>query len=259
MSVFEEDSFVILNDDASESVPVSGSFDAATDSFSAFDGSVQVDDSVDDIFAAPSSDYGAAYSNGDDGLFGSNGEHDGPILPPPSEMESDEGFALREWRRQNAIQLEEKEKREKELLNQIIEEAHQYKEEFHKKIEVTCQNNKTANREKEKLYLENQEKFYGESSKNYWKAIAELVPKEVPTIEKRRGKKEQDPKKPTVSVIQGPKPGKPTDLTRMRQILVKLKHNPPSHLKLTSQPPSDAAAPPKNVPETKPAEAVAAA
>lgn len=112
-----------------------------------------------------------------------------------------------------------------------------------------------------KLYLENQEKFYAEASKNYWKAIAELVPKEVPTIEKRRGKKEQDSKKPTISVIQGPKPGKPTDLTRMRQILVKLKHNPPSHLKLTTQPPLDAApapAPPKNVPETKPAEAVTA-
>lgn len=113
-----------------------------------------------------------------------------------------------------------------------------------------------------KLYLENQEKFYAEASKNYWKAIAELVPKEVPTIEKRRGgKKEQDPKKPSISVIQGPKPGKPTDLSRMRQILLKLKQNPPSHLKLTSQPPSDAAAPPppKNVPETKPTEAVAAA
>lgn len=53
--------------------------------------------------------------------------------------------------RHNAIQLEEKEKREKELLKQIIEEANQYKEEFHKKIEVTCQNNKAANREKEKV------------------------------------------------------------------------------------------------------------
>jgi len=102
MSAFEDDSFVILNDDASESVPVSGSFDA-TDSFSAFDGSLQVEDSVDDVFAAPSSDYGA-YSNGD-GIFGSNGDHDGPILPPPSEMESDEGFALREWRRLDLLKV----------------------------------------------------------------------------------------------------------------------------------------------------------
>ncbi|CAN6814873.1 unnamed protein product [Brassica oleracea] len=265
MSVFE-DSFVILGDDASESVPVSGSFDTTTDhSFSAYDGSAQVDDSIDDVFAAPSSDYGA-YSNGDD-VFGSNGGHDGPILPPPSEMESDEGSALREWRRQNAIQLEEKEKKEKELRNQIIEEANQFKEDFHKKRELTCENNKAANREKEKLYMETQEKFYAEASKNYWKAIAELVPKEVPTIEKRRGKKEQDPKKPTIAVIQGPKPGKPTDLSRMRQILLKLKQNPPAHLKLAPQPPPEAAAaaattaaaPSKNVPETKPTEAVAAA
>ena len=70
MSVFD-DSFVIVGDDASESVPVSAS----------------LDDSIDDVFVAPSSDY-AAYSNGD-----------GPILPSPSEMESDEGTALREWRR----------------------------------------------------------------------------------------------------------------------------------------------------------------
>ncbi|KAF8087688.1 hypothetical protein N665_0570s0002 [Sinapis alba] len=256
MSVFD-DSFVILGDDASESVPpVSASFDTNTDN--SFSGSVHVDDSIDDAFEAPSSDYGG-YSNGD-GVFGSNGGHDGPILPPPSEMESDEGTALREWRRQNAIQLEEKEKREKELRNQIIEEANQFKEDFHKKRELTCENNKAANREKEKLYVETQEKFYTEASKNYWKAIAELVPKEVPTIEKkRRGKKEDDPKKPSISVIQGPKPGKPTDLSRMRQILLKLKQNPPAHLKLTSQPPSEAAAPPKNVPETKPTEAVAAA
>ncbi|CAN6865700.1 unnamed protein product [Brassica oleracea] len=177
--------------------------------------------------------YGS-YSNGD-GFFGSNGGHDGPILPPPSEMESDEGTALREWRRQNAIQLEEKEKREKELWNQIIEQANQFKEEFHKKRELTCENNKAANREKEKMYVETQEKFYAEASKNYWKAIAELVPKEVPTIEMESG-----PKKASISVIQGPKPSKPTHLSRMRQILLKLKQHP------------------KNV-QTKPTEAVVAA
>ena len=52
----------------------------------------------------------------------------------------------------------------------------------------------------------------------------------MPTIEKRRGKKDQE-KKPAIAVIQGPKPGKPTELSRMRQILLKLKHDTPPHLK----------------------------
>lgn len=80
------------------------------------------------------------------------------------------------------------------------------------------------------LFLANQEKFHAEANKNYWKSIAELIPNEVPTIENKRGKKDQE-KKPSVVVIKGPKPGKPTDLSRMQQILVKLKHNTPAHLK----------------------------
>lgn len=80
------------------------------------------------------------------------------------------------------------------------------------------------------LFLANQEKFHAEADKNYWKAIAELVPYEVPAIEKRRGKKDQE-KKPSVVIVQGPKPGKPTDLSRMRQIIIKLKHSTPPHLK----------------------------
>jgi len=51
----------------------------------------------------------------------------------------------------------------------------------------------------------------------------------VPNIERRRGKKEQA-KKPSIAVVQGPKPGKPTDMSRMRQVLVKLKHTPPPHM-----------------------------
>ena len=81
----------------------------------------------------------------------------------------------------------------------------------------------------EQLYLANQEKFHKEADKNYWKAIGEIIPREVPNIEKKRGKKEQE-KKPSITVIQGPKPGKPTDLSRMRQILLKLKHTPPPHM-----------------------------
>ncbi|XP_024158704.1 clathrin light chain 2-like [Rosa chinensis] len=79
-------------------------------------------------------------------------------------------------------------------------------------------------------YLLPVEKFHAESDKNYSKAITDLIPNEVPAIEKKRGKKDQE-KKPSIVVVQGPKPGKPTELSTMRQILLKLKHNMPPHLK----------------------------
>lgn len=150
-------------------------------------------------------------------------------------MEPEEGFPLREWRRLNAIRLEEKEKREKELLEEIIDEANQYKVEFYRRRKLALDNIKASNRDKEKQYLANQEKFHAEADKNYWKAIAELIPNEVPTIE-QRGKKDKE-KKPAIVVIQGPKPGKPTDLSRMRQIHLKLKHNTPLHMKPKPPPP----------------------
>ncbi|GMP72494.1 hypothetical protein CsSME_00030513 [Camellia sinensis var. sinensis] len=170
---------------------------------------------------------GKSYDIGEDadGIFSS----DGPVLPPSTEMQPDEGSALREWRRQNAIRLEEREKMEKELRNQIIEEAEEYKRAFYEKRKLNIETSKIDNREKEKLYLANQDKFHKNADKQYWKAIAELIPHEVPNIQKR-GKKEQQEKKPGITIIQGPKPGKPTDLSRMRHILVKLKHTPPPHM-----------------------------
>ncbi|OIW10436.1 hypothetical protein TanjilG_24996 [Lupinus angustifolius] len=167
---------------------------------------------------------GNSYGDGDDVFIS-----DGPVLPPPGDMEPEEGYALREWRRQNAIQLEEKEKREKELRVKIFEEAEEYKLAFYEKRNVNVETNRIQNREREKLYLANQEKFHKEADKNYWKAISDIIPREVPNIEKKRGKKDQE-KQPSIKVIQGPKPGKPTDLSRLRHILLKLKHTPPAHM-----------------------------
>ncbi|XP_019186928.1 PREDICTED: clathrin light chain 2-like [Ipomoea nil] len=160
-------------------------------------------------------------------------QENGPTLPSPENMVREEGFALREWRRENAIRLEEKEKREKEIVKEIIEEADEYKAEYYRKWKLRCENSITSNREKEKLFLMSRDNFHAEAGKNYWKAIAELIPNEVPTIEKK-GKKT-----PVVVVIQGPKPGKPTELSRMRQILVKLKHSPPPHMKPSPNQPSE--------------------
>ncbi|CAL9002782.1 unnamed protein product [Prunus brigantina] len=171
----------------------------------------------------------------------------GPSLQSPAEMEPDEGFPLKEWRRRNVLELEEKEKKEKEKLQRIIEEAEAYKVEFYRKRQLSVEKKKASNRESEKVFVENQEKFQAEAEKNYWKAIAELIPREVAAIEKREKKRDKDrEKKASVVVVQGSKPGKPTDLSRMRQILVKLNYNPPQHMKPkpepTAQPKQDAKA-----------------
>lgn len=53
--------------------------------------------------------------------------------------------------RGNAIRLEEKEKREKELLRQIIVEADEYKAEFYRKREASCETKRATNRKREQV------------------------------------------------------------------------------------------------------------
>ncbi len=92
------------------------------------------------------------------------------------------------------------------------------------------------------VYLANQENFHKNADKAYWKAVAELLPKELPPSLEPKGRKDKKEKKSTFVANKGPKPGKPTDLGRMRQVLLKLKHNPPAHMIPPPSPPPKPAA-----------------
>ncbi|CAI9752868.1 unnamed protein product [Fraxinus pennsylvanica] len=91
--------------------------------------------------------YGAEDMAGEAKL--SDSKENCTILPPTVDMLPEEGFAHREWGRQNAIRLEEKEKMEKEMLKEIIDEADEYIAEY-KKWKIRCENSRASNREKDK-------------------------------------------------------------------------------------------------------------
>lgn len=101
------DSFTQLGDDSVISVESAPHQEDYGSGYAGYDPSQQFEyvaaesglenDSNDDAFASH------AYGNGEG--FGEDfGGSDCHILPPPSEMESEEGVALREWRRLRSIE-----------------------------------------------------------------------------------------------------------------------------------------------------------
>ncbi|XP_024380279.1 clathrin light chain 1 [Physcomitrium patens] len=176
----------------------------------------------------------------DEDLFGGD-NGGGPMLPPPEEMQ-EEGAILRQWKRENMQRLQEKERVEKEKLQQIMDDADEYKEKHKAKRESNREAKMKENREKEMVYHADQEHFHKTADKQYWKAVTELVPKELPaSLEpKSRQMKEKKEKKSTFVALPGPKPGRATDLGRFRQVLLKLKHNPPAHMIPPPPPPAKA-------------------
>eukprot|EP00244_Chara_vulgaris_P007446 TRINITY_DN2784_c0_g1_i1.p1 TRINITY_DN2784_c0_g1~~TRINITY_DN2784_c0_g1_i1.p1 ORF type:complete len:154 (+),score=40.26 TRINITY_DN2784_c0_g1_i1:524-985(+) len=103
-----------------------------------------------------------------------------------------------------------------------------------KAMEAARQNN----RDKESVFLSGLEAaMYTNPGGNYWTTVAGMIdfdskPEEkVPTkIATKAGTDKAAEKKKSTGVasvlINKPKPGKATDLTRMKQLLLKLKHNP---------------------------------
>ncbi|RVW44561.1 Clathrin light chain 2 [Vitis vinifera] len=89
------------------------------------------------------------------------------------------------------------------MLEEIIKEADEYKVQLYRRRQIACETNKATDREQ--LFEANQDMFHAEAEKNYWRAIMELSSNEVPATEKRR--RNDNEKKPSVIVIQGPSPG----------------------------------------------------
>lgn len=159
-----------------------------------------------------------------------DGEYDdGSKLPPPEAMGPEESTILREWKRKKAIELEEKARVSREKHEQIIAQAKEEQEAFYKKRAAQVEQAKINNREKEEAYVASLENMNPKEGGNYWEAVVNHINFEATTVKKdAKSKAKADGPVRTSTLLATQKPGKQTDLARMRQILVKLKKTPPA-------------------------------
>eukprot|EP00245_Coleochaete_scutata_P015059 TRINITY_DN6574_c0_g1_i1.p1 TRINITY_DN6574_c0_g1~~TRINITY_DN6574_c0_g1_i1.p1 ORF type:complete len:203 (+),score=61.36 TRINITY_DN6574_c0_g1_i1:204-812(+) len=153
-------------------------------------------------------------------------EEAGVKLPPPSAMPTEESILLREWRRKRGLELEEKARISREQHQKILEQAEYEKEIFYNQRQKQVAGAKTNNREKEKVFMAHLEALNAKSGGNYWESVVAFVNFDVvpDRKDKKSGKGANISPRPSTADV---KPGKQTDMSRMRQVLLKLKHNPP--------------------------------
>lgn len=155
--------------------------------------------------------------------------NEGAKLPPPDAMGPEESTILREWKRKKAVELEEKARISREKHEQIIAQAKQEQEAFYKKRTAQVEQAKINNREKEDAYVANLESLNPKEGGNYWEAVVNHINFEAAAGKKdAKSKAKVDGPVRTSTLLATQKPGKQTDLARMRQILLKLKKSPPS-------------------------------
>nr|AQQ11755.1 clathrin light chain 1c [Chara australis] len=177
-------------------------------------------DDGDDFGGAPLDGSGVPPLNG---VSGTSAPLD---LPAESEL-------LYEWRRKRAAELEVKAEQEREKKLEIIEGAASSRSTIATQREKAMEAARQNNREKESVFLSGLEaSMCTNPGGNYWATVAGMIDFDSKPEEKVPAKtadKAVDKKKSAGAasvVVNKPKPGKATDLTRMRQLLLKLKHNP---------------------------------
>jgi len=151
---------------------------------------------------------------------------DGPVLPDPKDME-EESILLREWRRKKALELEEKARISREKHAEIIDSAKAETKKFYEKQKQTVAENKVTNREREKAFLSQLESLNAKKGGNTWESVTQFINFESATVKKDSKKPKPGEPQRTSALLNSAKPGKHTDMTRMRQVLLKLKRTPP--------------------------------